>query len=268
MKIYAFWYGDKEKKEELEKKFNELNAIVGFNHKFILGPTTEEHEYLLKTFEYYKKSCLAKKYSYMADIYRFWKLSKNFGMYMDALIGVNKSKIKNFLDELEKNHKSFVLKEDKYYVHSCLFYIADYETQKVCLETINRYKKYINIKNIDYFELGPLQFTQSFKELNLFVPGFKFTQNDFFDFLPLTFIDKEKEDNIFYYSFQASWKKRNSNIDLKWKKAFSNYYKNKHKSFLVGLYGYLFWHNRVFLKVLLFLYSLKAFYRFKSLEIK
>ncbi|WP_033160085.1 hypothetical protein [Mycoplasmoides alvi] len=268
MNIYTFWFGDEIKKNELMQKFDELNQIVAPNHKFILGPSSEEHNYLLKNVEYYKKCLVEKKYVRMADVYRIWKLLKNTGMYMDALIGVNKAKIKQYLNAIESKKKSFILREDKYYVNPCVFYIADEKSQKITEDLWNRYIKYKDIKNINNIEVGPLQFTQSFKNLDLFIFNYDFCENELFQFLPLTFIDKNNLENVFYYSFQGSWKKNKKKNEKTWLKAFKNYYKHKHKSFLVGLYGYLFWKNRFILKLLSFFYSYSLFQKIKSLEVK
>ena len=134
---------------------------------------------------------------------------------MDALMNINKHKIKTYLDQLELTNKSFFIKEDKYYINPCLFCITNSKAQLVLKDVLNRYKKYKNIKNINQIELIPLQFTQSLKNLNLFIKGYDFSENELFQFLPLTFIDKLNFENIFYYSFQASWKKNNKKNEKK-----------------------------------------------------
>ncbi len=265
MKVYAFWYGDPGRKAQLERKFAELNGIVGPRHEFVLGPTDALHAALTREFEYYAASCAAKKYSYMTDVYRFWKLASNPGVYVDALIGVNKAKIAALLDGLEARRKSFVLKEDKYYAHSCLFYVAGAAAQRVCALTAARYAKYKRVRDVDLYEASPLQFTHSLRELGLFAIGYEFAQNDTFDFLPLTFIDKTDPENVFWYSFEASWKKNNKNNEKKWERAFANYYRRKHKSPLVGLYGALYWKAPALLRVALFFYGKKAYMRYRSL---
>lgn len=85
-RIFLFSIGKDDKANELKEKLKLMNFEVH------LGPTYEDDKYLEENFEYYKKAKKDKIYSFMSDIYRFWKLTSEGGIYLDISLDVNPSK--------------------------------------------------------------------------------------------------------------------------------------------------------------------------------
>lgn len=81
-KIFLFWLGD----EKIDKSKYEH---VGFD--LVIGPTADEHKYLMSKYTYYRTSFECKKFSFCSDVWRLYKLSNERGLYVDAsvIIGPN-----------------------------------------------------------------------------------------------------------------------------------------------------------------------------------
>lgn len=92
IKLFVFWLGDDSQFDA--KRFDRS----GF--EIILGPSKEEHEYLLNKSSYYSKSFAAKKFSFCSDVWRLYKLSIDAGLYVDASVIIGEELINFINDEL------------------------------------------------------------------------------------------------------------------------------------------------------------------------
>lgn len=84
--IFLFWLGSTENDQlsEQKKKLTDL----GFN--VIVGPSTDDHQYLIENSAFYRNSFNNKIWSYCSDVWRVFILSKNIGMYMDVNTQIGK----------------------------------------------------------------------------------------------------------------------------------------------------------------------------------
>ncbi len=249
MNVYIFWFGNVEIGKSMTDKWNEISKIIP-DHKIVLGPSDEDHEYLLKNYEYYKVAFKQKRYVQMSDIWRLYKLSQTGGLYIDSYTNVNHNKMNTWLNEIHGKAKNIYYREDKSYVNLSMVYIHNPNEEAINL-TLARYKKYENIDNLLNIELLPLQFTYSLLKLNRMMCGYEKSENDYDVFLPLNIIDPNLEENIIYANFQSSWHKNKDKALKRWKKAFQNYDHHKHKTFLIGIYMFFFIKNIRFLYFIL-----------------
>lgn len=134
--LYVYWYGNEEIKKEIELKFNNL-AKEYQNINLIIGPTPEEHQYLMQNIPYYKEMTENKKYGFTADVYRFWKLSNSEGIYIDALTEINVKRFIEFIDLYLKN-KNIFIKENGHLIWNGI--IASHN-KKLFENIFNFYKK-------------------------------------------------------------------------------------------------------------------------------
>lgn len=91
--LFVFWLGDTAKFNKNKFEIDEFNLI--------LGPSAEEHDFLLKKSSYYKKSFENGKFAFCADVWRFYVLSKNRGLYVDASVLIGKN-IMKLMDVISK----------------------------------------------------------------------------------------------------------------------------------------------------------------------
>lgn len=109
--IYTFWLGNKKKRLELEKYTQEFNKNSEY-FMIVLGPTKQEHEFLLENNKAYRYFNKRRAYSYMSDIYRFWIASKNTNIiFMNENIDFKEEKLyKLFLECKNENKNCFIFK--------------------------------------------------------------------------------------------------------------------------------------------------------------
>lgn len=109
--IYTFWLGNKKKRKDLEKYTQEFNKN---SHYFmiVLGPTVQEHDFLLENNKAYAYFFKRRDYSNMSCIYRFWIASKNTNIiYMDERIEFKEEKLYElFLECKNQNKNCFIFK--------------------------------------------------------------------------------------------------------------------------------------------------------------
>lgn len=110
IKIFVYWAGDEKIKKSifnkflvLERKFDEI--------KVVFGPSKEDDNYLKNKYKLYDYWIKKKKYALASDIWRFWKLSNESGIYIDALSEINENRFNEFL-HLYKNHDSIFIREN------------------------------------------------------------------------------------------------------------------------------------------------------------
>lgn len=78
--IFLFWLGEK----------NE--GIFNFDknkYNVIIGPSSDEHSFLMKNSKYYEVAFEMKQYAFCSDVWRAFKLKKSSGLYIDysSIIG-------------------------------------------------------------------------------------------------------------------------------------------------------------------------------------
>lgn len=224
--IYVYWYGDESKKNDLYKKYDEINKKI-YPWKIELGPSDEEHDYLLKTFKYYKKSFDLSIYALCSDVYRSYKIYQNGGLYMDAGCKINIDNFKHLLSLLEKKNYMFVF-ERPYYFWNGMFWFknANDKILKNCLNYME--DNYSN--NFDHTIIMPIFFSKFiFKKKGYIIENNK-------DILLLKSKDLDWEKNIGPVSIHPSaswWNKINKNVKRKysclegWKKSFSSFKKKE-----------------------------------------
>lgn len=108
--IYTFWLGE----NNIPKNYpNEI--------KIILGPTKDDHKFLMDNYKFYKDSFLNKKYAFCSDVWRFFKIYKNGGIYLDNNIqfGAN---WKSFFESINNNQINFIMENQKIYWSGFMFF--------------------------------------------------------------------------------------------------------------------------------------------------
>lgn len=91
--VFVFFIGEKSKISKL------ISSLPSSEFNIVLGPSTEDHEYLYANYAYYRKSYDEKIWSFCSDVWRFYMLSKNVGIYIDTSVKVGK----NFMDFYDRN---------------------------------------------------------------------------------------------------------------------------------------------------------------------
>lgn len=82
-KIYMFWLGDPNSKVQSIK-----NKLEKMGFQVEIGPTQDEHDYLMSEFSYYRNSFEKKVYAFCSDVWRIYKLSRNSGLYIDVSLEI------------------------------------------------------------------------------------------------------------------------------------------------------------------------------------
>lgn len=90
--VFIFWIGDEKKLSSLKlERFKDLS--------FVVGPSAQEHNYLMSISKYYRESYNLKKYSFCSDVWRVYVLSKFSGVYIDASVTLGND-FEKFVDEM------------------------------------------------------------------------------------------------------------------------------------------------------------------------
>lgn len=129
--IFVYWVGNQEIRENIIKKFKNLEQRKT-NFKVHIGPTDKEHNYLMNNFVFYKHNFENKIYAFSSDLYRCWKMSNNEGLYIDANSIINFDK----LDELElliDQYQNIFIKENGHLIWNGIFYSREKELFKKIL---------------------------------------------------------------------------------------------------------------------------------------
>lgn len=151
--IFIFWIGDNSKIKNLvdDLKSKDFNVIV--------GPSSEEHEYLYKKYAYYKRSYDLKIWSFCSDIWRFYILSSNNGLYIDTTVGIGENFINFFNRASEKDY--YFVKERKSVIASAIIgSFGDGNIFKEALEIMENFNQY----DPKYYFVAPFVLTKLLKE--------------------------------------------------------------------------------------------------------
>ena len=201
--LFVYWIGDETIKKEIVNKFNNLckkypNLVLN------IGPTKEEIDFMINNFSYYKKMYKENRHGFASDIYRFWKLSENNGIYIDALTNINEEKFEDFINLFYKQ-KHIVIKENGHLIWNGI--IAS-KNQPLFKKIINFY---INNPKIAHLLTGPLIYS-------IFIYksyGIKLNENENgVYYLNATDVDPFDNDSFFNYNGIGSWRKNIQEIDF------------------------------------------------------
>ncbi len=193
--IFVFWLGDNNTKIDITKKFEKLFK----NHneiKLNIGPSKEDHEYLLNNFKFYKNNYEKKRFAFCSDLYRVWKLSNNDGIYIDAATKINMKKFDEFL-QLYKDNKLILFRESGHLMWNGILASKNHNFFEQILDF---YKYFSTLCNT---QTGPLILANyTYKNF-----GCKFKTNDVL-FLNATDIDPYATDSFFNYNGMGSWQNK------------------------------------------------------------
>lgn len=203
IKIFVYWAGDEKIKKmvidkftNLEKKYKEI--------KVIFGPTKEDDDYLKKNFKLYSYYIDEKKYGLSSDIWRFWKLSNNNGIYIDALSEINENKFSDFLN-VYKNKDSIFFRENYHLIWTGIFATKD---KKLMKDILNFYANnfWVSKKLTGPLILSIFIYKKVSASLNK-------NANEYL-FLDAREIDPYSKTSYFNYNGLGSWTKKNIEVDI------------------------------------------------------
>lgn len=95
-----FFIGDK---QEIINKYKQL-----INLDLEIGPSNEEHQFLMEKSSYYRNAYYKKKYAFCSDVWRVYKLSKDKAIYIDFFTIINKHELILFLEKMQDKNLLFL----------------------------------------------------------------------------------------------------------------------------------------------------------------
>lgn len=221
-KIFLFWLGDEEIKSKI---ITRLNDIKNTNFIFELGPKKNEHQYLYNNYITYKENFDLKKFAFCSDVWRFWKLYNEGGIYLDSrmILSISNNNIfYGYINSL-KNNEVVLMKESSFYV---LTGFMKFNKNNILLKDILHSYKNENIKKsspvlLTYFLIRRKMFSTSNKKNN---------KNIYIKYLHCSDFDYRKSEIPMAISSTGSWHNENEGynqqtIDLCWFPLFDFYNK-------------------------------------------
>lgn len=227
MKIHIYWLSKNNQQFPNINEMNEFNKI-SLNHKMILGPSKEEHDFLIKNFDFYKKSYNENKISFCSDIYRFWKASESKEpiCYADATIKFEKNKLIAFLDYLEKENLNFFILESPLILWTG-FWVC-FNLNKNFNNILKKYKENRKMAN------APIELTEEIRKEIKYKPWKKQKYEKYktlIENIHFLKIDDDFNNSSFVkINPMASWKNKKINAKELWAKKFLKF--NKKTLFL------------------------------------
>lgn len=201
-KIFIFNIGMDDKANDLKRKLE----IMGFDVH--LGPTKEDDEYLEKNSSYYRRVKKEKIYPFMADVYRYWKLSSEGGIYLDISLDIKvNNETKKMLNDMTK-YQFFGYKSNNIKVENAVI--------------AGKKGNYVTTSALSYLEIlssAPSKEIRNTPPVNILTMLFFLEEPtiDFNDFnndrWHLESFKKIRDKNTIYKSGLGSWKKSNSEFD-------------------------------------------------------
>ena len=193
--IYIYWMGGKKPPIDIDyenRRFKNLN--------FILGPSEAEHEFLMESVWYYRKSFEEGTFAFCSDVWRVYVLSKANGVYIDASTTIGRG----FEEWIKKlySYKYVFIKEAADYLTNAFFLGNDHVFFE---EMFKMYAslEYGSVSTKALFE-GPTLLTLKFNEyFQLEIKDFKEQKNGK-DILLLNYLDFLNENVVYNYG-GGSW---------------------------------------------------------------
>lgn len=236
--ILLFWLGDETRKNYYLEKIKPFIK----NSNLIIGPTTDEHDYLMKNYKYYKYSFNKKIYAFCSDVWRNWKLLEvKTGCYIDINTIINEN-FENFLDDYYINKKNVFLQEDRDHITNLFFLITnpDKIINKTFLDTLNFFKKN---KRLVY--TGPIILTKFLIKNKLININLKIKHDNFILLKSNDFDKRSLINKPFYINSSGSWQK-NINAMKNWYNKWDNYNKSHTIFYRFIAYKFTFLMNIIF----------------------
>lgn len=149
-KIFIFWIGKIDSISILLEKLDKQGFEVE------VGPSQQDHIFLMKNFEYYRISYENKIWSFCSDVWRAYKLSKEKGMYIDTSVEIGDS----FLQMYEKcmEADTTLIKENDISFATCVL-ASSIENNNLFESFLNIFNLPINGDLIRLYEVAPVLFT-------------------------------------------------------------------------------------------------------------
>lgn len=229
LKIYTFWLGDEEEKNKINDKINSLNIYLN-PHKIILGPSIQEHNFLYKNYEFYKNSYDNKIYSFCSDVWRFWIIEKNGGLYIDSGFEINAYKMKELIKLLINKEYAFVW-ENPFTFLSGFFFIKN-KNDIICKKFL---KTISNIGNKKIYKINTAPYILSKILFNIYKWNIWFNDvpMDNLLWLKSSLFDWRNNENPLKLGSTGSWLKYTGNNSSKqeisdyWIKNFNSFNQKK-----------------------------------------
>ena len=139
--FYSYWLGNEEQKKKIEEYFSKIEKL-NKNIKFHLGPTKEEHEYLLEKFKFYSMNFKRKKFAFCSDIWRLYKMlvlgnneNQEKNIYIDSKTLFNEERL-NELVSLIENNNNILIKEKPHriwngFIYLCVFLLKRFHWNRI-----------------------------------------------------------------------------------------------------------------------------------------
>lgn len=211
--LFVFWLGNMNQFDYKKYEKKHFNLIV--------GPTAEDHKFLLEKYPYYRYGFEAKRFSFCSDVWRLFMLSKNRGLYVDVSVEIG-SKVESFVRNVEK-YDAVAFRGNYKYVESGVLWSGKENNTFYS----NLLKFYENDLSISSFVM-PVFLSVQFWKLG-FSFGWDAEEINNIKLLPLTEI---RNKNTLWKTSAASWTKE-ANFDyfgkiqkndgwLNWEKKYRN----------------------------------------------
>lgn len=237
MKIYMYFIGNDKEKNEKKNKIKKT--------KIEIGPSKEEHQYLLNNFYYYKKNFDLKKYAFCSDLWRIYKLSMiDNGIYLDFYSLIDETQ-NNWINNLDKNYNYFFVELEGTSIWNGM--IIKNKSCKIFEDVLNFYKKKNSFSLSGPQILTKILIKKKYVSLNLKV------KNNSLKLLNTKMLDSRVEKQFIKINSQASWNNLNNPMQL-WFDKWDN--KKKRKSFIYKILVYkCTWIYCILLKVYLLIFK-------------
>ena len=221
--FYSYWLGNEEQKKKIEKYFSKIEKL-NKNIKFHLGPTKEEHEYLLEKFKFYSMNFKRQNFSFCSDIWRLYKMlvlgnddDQNKNIYIDSKTLFNEERL-NELVSLIENNNNILIKEKSHRIWSGFIYLSN-KNKNILYDSLNFYYFFPQLTNSSIFIAPGIMsiFLWKSKKENI--------KNIFF--FDARDIDPLNDNSILKYNGFASWRAPNRKKDLADTKNGANFFHNQ-----------------------------------------
>ena len=221
MKVLMFFIGDEEEKN---KKIEELKK-----YDFEIGPSKQEHNFLIKNCDFYKKNFYEKKYAFCSDVWRVYKLSKvDEAIYIDFYTTICKN-FSEYLNNINDN-KTHIYYEVK---NSVIWNGIIKSSNKLFFKKLFNF--YTSIKKNAY--TGPQIFTMFLIKEKILSINLK-PRVDSIIIESSSFFDPRIENSPLKINSKASWNNNINNPMQLWFKKWNGEIKKKNFFYRIMMYKF------------------------------